>query len=102
MRYRIGSRVEVFDGSYSMTIEGERLRHSCGAELIHREFVVIGRGRDLPVEQNLIGNEKEVNEVILQATDNGQIVFIQDELISPYEVKRSCETCANYVPKGYR
>jgi len=76
--YKKGDLVQVFDGSYTLTLEDNEFRHARGLELTDREFEVLNTDLKLPSV-----DEGEFNTTILKAKDNNQIVYIQEQMIKP-------------------
>lgn len=73
-----GDIVEVFDGSWSLAVEDNKFRHSFGREMFRRDFEVLYTGLVLPSS-----DVDEVNNIIIKAKDNGQIIFTQERFIKP-------------------
>jgi len=76
--YKNGDLVQVFDGSYSLTVEANQFRHACGTELTNREFEVMYTDLKLPSS-----DKGKFNTIIIKAKDNNQIVYIQERMIKP-------------------
>ncbi len=75
--WRVGDIVRVNDGSYSMMITPRGLDHSYGARMTGRDYRVIAVQPGLPSEE-----ADQPNDTMIQALDNGEVVFIQGDLCS--------------------
>lgn len=80
--YKKGDLVQVFDGSYTLTVEANQFRNARGTELTNREFEVMDTDLKLPSS-----DEGKFNTTILKAKDNKQIVYIQERMFKPYVKK---------------
>jgi len=93
--YTFGDRVTIHDGSWSMTIRGDKLEHAYGTMLMGRVWEVISADMVLPKAEDDFTTER-INDLYLKAEDNGQIVFICSSFVKPYvEPVEECPHCKN-------
>lgn len=73
----IGSRVKVFDGSWSLIVDNNnKYKHGYGIYLNKKEFKVLGIGLKLPST-----DEGIYNDTIIKDINSDEIVFIQERFL---------------------
>jgi len=88
---KVGDKVKVFDGSYSLSIKSGKLEPNYGLYLKrYGSHTVVAIDCDLPAA----GND-ERNDTVIIADSNGIVTFIQENFLMP--TKRYCPTCGQVI-----
>ncbi len=88
-RFKKGDIVKPHDGSYVIGLSEEgQLETVSGLSITDRKFEVIATKCQLPASKSCVG--KEVNNTILRALDNNQIIFIQSRM---FTLDHRCDCC---------
>ena len=85
---RVGGKVRVFDGSYSMKVTKEGLVHTFGDVLRHSEFTILAFGQNFPADPTYPNEE---NDTIIHAGE--LVVFVQRRFLTP--ITRYCPQCGH-------
>lgn len=73
---KIGSKVKVIDGSWSLRLDNKKFERSYGIQLAGREFEVLHTDMKLPST-----DDGTFNNTIIKDVNNNEIVFIQERFL---------------------
>lgn len=90
MKYKVGDKVKVLDGSYSAGVCKAGFKHMSGIELRNRGFVVRAVDVKIPAMNysNVFDPDEQsafdgpaINDLLLQSIDTGEFVFVRSQQV---------------------
>jgi hypothetical protein len=88
---KVGDRVKVYDGSYSLGVTSKLVKHQSGLYLQQMPLEVLA----IDVQVPSTPQSKRDNDTILRNLDTGEIIFIRASLMDviPQPCKCCCKCC---------
>ena len=90
MKYKVGDKVKVLDGSYSVGVCKAGFKHMSGIELWNRDFIVRAVDVKIPAMDysNAFNPDEQsafdgpaINDLLLQSIDTGEFVFVRSQQV---------------------